>query len=235
MSAGIADDLIQDAIHGSGDRAPKASGAGFMDYIDKGLSAYEKGRSKIDQVSNFVSNEDVNNIRNGIGGVMGLAGRKNPESRSLYPGEKHGVVLSGDYKGSAYNYLGGGTRLRERLNRGDRPINDLDAAALIQDKAYAIAKTGADIRLADVAAMDAFERSRDDPLAGRAAAKLIQAKMIAERGIRLDLGLDAMQFAGENPPVYRDDIGAIEGGGLPGDRLRAYAKALKKRNKKRNH
>lgn len=226
MATSLADNLLQNTLlAGQGDRAPKMSGSGFMDYLDKGLALYEKGQSAVGTAANYVSSEDFNNVRNGVNGAMGLVGRKNPESRTLYPGEKHAVVLSGDYKGSNYNYLGPGTRLRERQMRGDRPINSLDQAAYEQDILYSKARTGGDIRLADIAAMARFENDRSDPVAGKAAARLLRAKMAGETGIRLDVGLDPMMFAGESAPIYGQEVG---GSGLPGDRLRAYAKKLKK-------
>jgi hypothetical protein len=36
-----------------------------------------------------------------------------------------------------YNFAGPGTHLKERLARGDRPINALDAAAMRHDMDYA--------------------------------------------------------------------------------------------------
>ena len=49
----------------------------------------------------------------------------------------------------SYNFLGPGTKLEERLQRGDKPINKLDAAALEHDIAYSKANTSEDYKAAD--------------------------------------------------------------------------------------
>ena len=48
-----------------------------------------------------------------------------------------------------YNYLGPGTRLAEKLKYNVKPINQLDAAALDHDKAYASTKDGKERAKAD--------------------------------------------------------------------------------------
>jgi len=45
-----------------------------------------------------------------------------------------------EYHLPGYNFCGPGTELEERLARGDRPINELDAACLVHDVAYADSK-----------------------------------------------------------------------------------------------
>jgi len=42
-----------------------------------------------------------------------------------------------EYHLPGYNFCGPGTELKKRLARGDKPINDLDAACMIHDIAYA--------------------------------------------------------------------------------------------------
>jgi len=39
-----------------------------------------------------------------------------------------------------YNFCGPGTKLQKRLARGDRPINELDAACMVHDIAYSDSK-----------------------------------------------------------------------------------------------
>jgi hypothetical protein len=201
---------IQGAID-SNNKNAAMTGSGLSDILDKALGVVEKGSNIYDKASEFVSSEDFNNIRNGVSGVMGLARAKNPLSRSLYPGEKHGVVLSGPYKGTTYNFLGPGTRIRERINRGDQPINDVDAAAKAHDLAYLRAKTAADVVNADKAVIRAFEQATDDPVMARAAIRMMKIKMAGQRGIHI--GLDPMKFAGASPPIYRDEIGEEAAGG----------------------
>lgn len=73
-----------------------------------------------------------------------------------------------------YNYLGPGTRLTERLARGDKGINLLDSAALKHDLAYAENKNR---RAADQELIDfAFKRLADvDAESDEKAAALITA------------------------------------------------------------
>lgn len=199
-------------------------GSGILDWIDKGIAGFEKGKQLVQTAGDYVSSEDFNNVRNGVNGVMGLIGIKNPLSATLYPGEKHAVVLSGDYKGSNYNFLGVGTRIKERMMRGDKPINDVDEVAYRQCVAYAKAKSSRDIRNADEVAVRGWENCRDDPAAAAVAIRSIKAKMAAETGIHIDVGLDPMLFSGPSAPIYKEEVGEIAGSGYPGDRLREYAR-----------
>ena len=210
------------------------TGAGVMDWIDKGINAFQKGKEIAGKVGDYVSSEDFNNVRNGVNGVLGLAGLKNPNSATLYPNEKHAVVLSGEYKGSNYNFLGTGTRIRERLMRGDKPINDVDEVAMKQCIAYTKARTGADIRRADEAAVRGWERCSDDPTSAAIAIRTIKLKMAGETGIHLDLGLDPMLFNGPQAPIYKEEVGTDESGSgrnYPAQRLREYAKAHSRRHR----
>lgn len=61
----------------------------------------------------------------------------NPKSRPGFPGEVHAIEMSGEHKGSSYNYAGPGTHFKERQERGDQPINGLDAIAEEHDRVYA--------------------------------------------------------------------------------------------------
>lgn len=74
----------------------------------------------------------------------------------------------------SYNFLGPGTRLTERLTRGDKAVNLLDSAALKHDLAYAENKNR---RAADQELIDfAFERLADaDAESDERAAALITA------------------------------------------------------------
>ena len=82
-----------------------------------------------------------------------------------------------------YQFCGPGTRLQERLARGDRGINPLDAACREHDIAYSRNKDLADRHVADLAlAKRALERvkSKDAKLGERAAAATVWAAMKAK-------------------------------------------------------
>lgn len=55
-----------------------------------------------------------------------------------------------------YNFCGPGTKLEERIARGDKPINSLDACCMVHDMVYAstssrTARSAADIKLRNCA------------------------------------------------------------------------------------
>lgn len=82
-----------------------------------------------------------------------------------------------------YKYCGPGTRLQERLIRGDRGINPLDEACKFHDIAYSnysdsINRRKADIELAD-SAWQRF-KSKDSKLGEKAAAILVTTAMKAK-------------------------------------------------------
>ena len=85
-----------------------------------------------------------------------------------------------------YKFCGPGTRLEERLRRGDRPKNKLDALCRSHDIAYAHHKELADRHLADKVLEDgAWERvkARDAGFGEKAAALLVTGIMKAKRKI----------------------------------------------------
>jgi len=59
---------------------------------------------------------------------------RNPLSSKQYPGERHAIELQGKYKGSSYNFMGPGTKIRLRYHI--KGINAADNAAKEHDIAY---------------------------------------------------------------------------------------------------
>src|SRR3978361_189130 len=85
-----------------------------------------------------------------------------------------------------YKFCGPGTRLEERLHRGDKPKNKLDALCRSHDIAYAQHKELAERHLADKVLEDgAWERvkARDAGCGEKAAALLVTGIMKAKRKI----------------------------------------------------
>lgn len=79
-----------------------------------------------------------------------------------------------------YRFCGPGTRLRERLERGDQPVNGLDAACRAHDIAYAQHKDTASRHAADkVLVEQAWKRvhAGDSTLGERIAARLVTTLM----------------------------------------------------------
>lgn len=92
-----------------------------------------------------------------------------------------------------YNFAGPGTRLTERLKRGDRGVNGLDEACRLHDIDYTNCGNFKDRRNADRALIArAFKRiySKDSKLGERAAAVLVSGLMGAKIGLsKIGLGL----------------------------------------------
>jgi len=90
-----------------------------------------------------------------------------------------------------YRFYGPGTRLRERLARGDQPINPLDAACLEHDKIYAEHRDDMAKRQAanHVLANQAWQRvkSRDAGMRERAAALAATGIMKAKTKLGLEM------------------------------------------------
>ena len=59
------------------------------------------------------------------------------DSIPLFPGEKHAKKIK-DGEINNYRYLGPGTRVKERLARGDKGIDKMDEYAKDHDKIYSI-------------------------------------------------------------------------------------------------
>jgi hypothetical protein len=120
-------------------------------------------------------------------------GKGIPEERELsrpgFQGERHAIAIPSLVK---YNFLGPGTRIDLRSERGDRGINDLDEAGRKHDLAYfnnailfkknKITKHDflGNIKKSDSEFKEEARRSRDAPLMGKIASNLIGTKEIAE-------------------------------------------------------
>lgn len=85
-----------------------------------------------------------------------------------------------------YNFCGPGTRLTERLTRGDKGINPLDEACKLHDIAYATHKDSGNRRIADKELAErawARVKSSDAKLGEKAAAWLVTTTMKAKSKI----------------------------------------------------
>lgn len=83
---------------------------------------------------------------------------RNKITRQRFPGEKHIPLRTGTFKVEIANFAGPGTNLKERLERGFKPLTQGDKGALAHDIRYELAKTNKDIRKADNKLIDATEK-----------------------------------------------------------------------------
>ena len=115
-----------------------------------------------------------------------------------------------------YQYCGPGTRLRKRLERGDRGINPLDAACREHDIAYSHSDERADRHAADSALADkARERitAKDSTLGERAAATTVWAAMKAKT--KLGMGMKKRKTKKKRVLPVAAPTAAVRGGMLP--------------------
>jgi hypothetical protein len=132
--------------------------------------ATQRGRGVIDDVFNKIKGPEKDLTRPG------------------FPGEHHMTMIDGPDKGYIARYMGPGTKIKERLKRGDPPLNDVDAVAKAHDIAYSTAfeisnkqeRQGAIVD-ADKIFLKNITRTKDAPLTAALGKKLIQLKMVAER------------------------------------------------------
>ena len=101
---------------------------------------------------------------------------------------------------SRYNYLGPGTPIIERIQRGDPPLNALDEEAMIHDIDYLNAKTLTDLRKADIEFINNVKKLDGAKMIKDLVIISIVTKMLAE-----DLGLlDKNYFSKINKTSIED-------------------------------
>lgn len=98
----------------------------------------------------------------------------------------------------SYQYCGPGTKLSERLARGDKGVNKLDALCKEHDIAYENHKDSSERYIADKKlGSEAFKRvySKDAKFGERAASLLVSAAMKAKTGLsKIGRGVSKLNF-----------------------------------------
>jgi hypothetical protein len=192
-------------------------------------------------LSKILDSNAVKDVKNTAIAFGTASGKMNPLTAPAFKGEKHAVGLSGADMGSLYNFMGPSTQLDQRVARGDKPINMLDAAAFEHDNGYNVATTPAMVRAADILLLERVEESKDvDPKLAKLVKTLFVAKMFAEDLPPGTPGyMDPMMFI-DNPdgkPSYEEmskkvnEAGAlmlgagigVDGVGMPDDRVQNIA------------
>ena len=105
-------------------------------------------------------------------GVRGLDNR--------FPGEMHAPLR---VKGRTViaNFMGPGTQVKARLERGDVPVSDMDKISLAHDLRYMLAKSKGDIREADRLFLAKAQSSSDNLYNRGLGLSAIGAKYAAEK------------------------------------------------------
>jgi hypothetical protein len=101
---------------------------------------------------------------------------KYPNARPKWPDEKH--LITSD--GVSYNFAGPGTHIKERLDRGDKPINELDKCAEIHDVKYYNAQNKNQVRDADHKFINCVNNTKGRLFNKQLAKNSIKLKILAE-------------------------------------------------------
>lgn len=201
-------------------------GDGIMDYLK---SIYNKGKNLVGKATDFYSSDLGTSIRNSLPDSDDTA-------RPGFAGEKHAILKLPNGKYGVGNWIGPGTQVIKRLERGDPPRTLADKVAMRHDIDFTIAsgvrdkvRKGEMVRTADRRMVNSLKRiQREGGDANQniqIGMRIIQGKMLAE-----DAGLmDRSKFAG-NTELSENDKAVLEKnkkkleqegfGILPGDRLK---------------
>ena len=162
------------------------SGSGVAETAAAISALYQTIKTAGNIASKAHSSEVGTKVRN----IYGKCINPHPNWRPGFVGEKHMLHSSGN----TYNYLGPGTHVEERLQRGDPPLDGsygLDAQAKIHDIDYVNAKTSSDVRQADKKFIKNIEKSDAGKVSKKVVTSALKGKMLAE-----DLGsLDENYFS----------------------------------------
>lgn len=174
---------------------------GAIDFVESGI-ALKEGISDIAEAGSTLAFGPIGTY---LSNAASEKFNKNPNWRSGFPGEKHAIIDT-PWGLTRANYLGPGTHVLERLERGDPPVDGLkglDAAAKKHDIAYGLARSAEDVRKADDDFLKDLSNVESSTAMKNFVMGLFKTKKLAE-----DVGfLDPAKFA---PDIKRE----IEGMGL---------------------
>lgn len=209
------------------------SGSGMLNaigYAQKLLQEAPKYIEAIDQVA-------FGPVGTAVSNTLSEYYNKNDRWRPGFAGEKH-LVLPTAAGLTRANFAGPGTRLRERLERGDEGVDGprgIDIASKKHDIAYAAATSYNDIRRADQEFIEDVEEST----APVALKKVVKASMKAKT-FGEDVGLfnkeryltesQKKKFKGKGMKIVKDNRS-----GTKLSPAQLLEKAMKKKRKKSSH
>jgi hypothetical protein len=218
-------------------RGTALNGEGFFSSLkDKAMKAAKAIKHVGGKVWDALGSESAANISNIATDVARAAGANvNPLSRPMFPGERHAITGPGAKGGyGRHNWSGPSTAYHLRKARGDLPVNAVDAVSMAHDKAYTTAKTPADVRTADLAAIRGWQRPevyKEDPMVAKLAIGTFQG-FIKAQDAKL---MDPMTFLdGPDSSVAKSELagnGKEKPPPLPGANLRAAVRRAARRHK----
>lgn len=201
MIGDVSDTLSGGRMHKSplgntNDRLVRMSGGGIFDRIGQAINFISEGSVLKEGVSDILeAGQELafGPIGTYLSNVASEKFNKNPNYRQGFPGEKHALIDT-PWGLTRASYLGPGTNLLARLERGDPPVDGpdgLDALAKVHDIAYGLARTAEDVRKADDDFLDGLAHVTSSTKMKSFVMGLFKAKKLAE-----DVGfLDPSKFA----------------------------------------
>lgn len=165
-------------------------------YDASGKGIMEKAKYLYNKAKEFSNSETFAKMLNAIPS-------SDESARPVFPGEHHAILQLPNGKNGIANFLGPGTQIIKRLERGDPPRTESDAVAKMHDINYELASGEPSledqlksVRMADkrmVNSLERIERAKGDAPRNIFLGKnLIKAKMLGE-----DIGvLSKKEFAG---------------------------------------
>ena len=201
---------VAKSIFKKGSKAVKAAKKfAKSDLVKKGIKYGKKyGKQAIDlgsKAAEFYGSETGQAIKQAL----------IPSQSPGFPGEKHGILNRGDGTYVGANWLGPGTNVRKRLERGDGGVTPVDTLAMKHDVAYRKAqgaKSKAEqlrmIRKADLDMIAGLKKiislGADNPMNIKQA-QLIIAKLGAEKAGIIAKG----SFGGELEKISNDEMNLL--------------------------
>lgn len=131
-------------------------------YAEKRKSLDQEGRGFFDSIANAVLSTKENKMEKG---------------------ERHQMIKLPDGRIAPAAYSGPMTALETRIRRGDKPLSFVDETAQAHDLRYQLAKTEADVKLADKKMIDSLEIAKKkglDNMFNIRQAELIKAKYLLQ-------------------------------------------------------
>lgn len=191
------------------------------------------------QIQSLYTSDLGNSVRN-------MLPDSDENARPGFPGEMHVPLALPNGKTGQANFMGPGTKVLQRIERGDPPRTEVDKISRAHDLRYTLAQSMEDIREADnkmIRKVDETQAQGKDSTQNIVLANAIRAKAFAE-----DIGaLDKEAFARNTSRTYeergysdsqvstlKNELASMEQEGYgklrPGDRLKL--KVIKEQQRK---
>lgn len=129
----------------------------------------------------------------------------------LFPGEMHAILTKEDGKSYVANFMGPGTKLKQRLILGDQPLTEGDLIALAHDLRYSLAKRPEQIQEADKKMLNSLSKSTDLKSNINKAYYPMKAKYELEKrfGVKYP-SKESLDKHDENDVMFKDKLAELE-------------------------